>query len=146
MAGDGSQLSASRVANLAAAGILSAFESYQRDFMAISRRARGRFERRDWPGAVADAGERLDLYGAVIGQIESDVRRMLGARLADRLVWAGVKAVYSGMIGGRNDWEIAETFFNSVTRRVFTTGGVDGNLGFVYSDFEAPAEGGEAGC
>ena len=146
MAGDGSQLSASRVANLAATGILSAFESYQRDFTAISRRARGRFERRDWPGAVADAGERLDLYGAVIGQIEADVRRMLGARLADRLVWAGVKAVYSGMIGGRNDWEIAETFFNSVTRRVFTTVGVDGNIEFVDSDFEAPAEGGELLC
>src|SRR3989442_12277153 len=71
---------------------------------------------------------------------------MLGARLADRLVWAGVKAVYSGMIGGRNDWEIAETFFNSVTRRVFATVGVDGNIEFVDSDFEAPPEGGELLC
>jgi isocitrate dehydrogenase kinase/phosphatase len=146
MAGDGSRLSASRVANMAAAGILSAFESYQGDFRAISRRARGRFERGDWHGAVADAGERLDLYSKVIGQIEADVRRMLGARLADRLVWAGVKAVYSGMIGGREDWEVAETFFNSVTRRVFATVGVDRNIEFVDSDFEAPPEGGQLLC
>ena len=50
---------------------------------------------------------------------------MMGDRIDDRIVWVGIKAVYSGMIVERDDWEIAETFFNSVTRRVFTTVGVD---------------------
>ena len=56
-----------------------------------------------------------------------------------RLVWASCKAVYSGAIAGRDDWELAETFFNSVTRRVFATVGVDDNVEFVDSDFGAPA-------
>jgi len=33
-----------------------------------------------------------------------------------------------------------------VTRRVFSTVGVDGNIEFVDSDFEAPPEGGELLC
>lgn len=136
--GDG-VLSASRLANLAATAILEAFEGYHETFNGISRRAKGRFERRDWKGALADASERLDLYGRVIDDVEGRVRTMLGTRSADRLVWAGMKAVYSGMIGGRDDLELAETFFNSVTRRVFTTVGVDRNIEFVDSDFEAPS-------
>ncbi len=140
VAGDGSELSASRVANMAAGGILADFDSYQGAFRAVTRRARGRFEACDWQGAVEDAIERLDLYGRVIGQVEADVRRMLGNRVSDRLVWAGMKAVYSGLIAGRQEWEIAETFFNSVTRRVFATVGVDANIEFVDSDFGAPSE------
>lgn len=140
MLGDGSTaLSASRVANVAAPAILDAFEGSQESFNAISRRARSRFELRDWKGAAADATERLDLYGGAIDEIEAGVRTVLGARVTDRLLWAGMKAVYSGLIAGRADWELAETFFNSVTRRVFATVGVDSNIEFVDSDFAAPS-------
>src|SRR5262249_56170450 len=47
-----------------------------------------------------------------------------------------------GVIGGRTDWELAETFFTPVPRRVFTTVGVDSNIEFVDSDFAAPSVGG----
>jgi isocitrate dehydrogenase kinase/phosphatase len=138
--GDGATaLSASRVANVAAPAILDAFEGSQESFNAISRRAKSRFELRDWKGAAADATERLDLYGGAIDEIEAGVRTVLGARVTDRLLWAGMKAVYSGLIAGRADWELAETFFNSVTRRVFATVGVDSNIEFVDSDFAAPS-------
>src|SRR5262249_56335010 len=83
----------------------------------------------------------LDLYGRAIDAIEGGVRTMLGRRVSDRLLWAGMKAVYSGLIAGRTDWELAETFFNSVTRRIFTTVGVDSNIEFVDSDFAAPSAG-----
>ena len=131
-------LSASRLANLAAGAIAEAFDAYQNGFEAITRRALDRFERRDWSGALADAVERLDLYGDVIDRIERDMREALEIRTRDRLLWTGLKAVYSGLIAGRRDWELAETFFNSVTRRIFATAGVDPNIEFVATDFEAP--------
>jgi len=139
-------LSPSRLANVAANAVLEAFESYQDGFVSISHRARQRFSRRDWAGAVADDAERLDLYGCVIDQVEEHVRRTLGQRVADALVWTSTKAVYSGLITGREDWELAETFFNSVTRRVFATVGVDGDIEFVDSDFEAPSPDGGLAC
>ena len=131
--------SASRLANLAAPAIADAFEAYQDAFRSITRRSRGRFQRRDWHGAVADAVERLDLYGHVIGRLEREVREALGDLVTDRLLWAGMKAVYSGRIAGREDRELGETFFNSLTRRIFATVGVDPNIEFVASDFEPPS-------
>ena len=128
----------SRLAGQAAPAILGAFERHQEQFAEISRRARGRFERRDWKGALNDAAERLDLYGKVIDGVERDVRQLLGPRVLDRMPWAAIKAVYSSSIAGRPDLELAETFFNSVTRRVFATLGVDPNIEFVDSDFESP--------
>ena len=41
----------------------------------------------------------------------------------------------------RSDRELAETFFNSITRRVFTTVGVDQRIEYVDSDFDEPPPG-----
>jgi isocitrate dehydrogenase kinase/phosphatase len=131
-------LPASRLANIAVPAIVQGLENYDHAFAAITRRAGGRFERCEWKETVADAIERLDLYGNVVDETERLVRGMLGGRVNDRLVWASMKAVYSGLIANREDCELAETFFNSVTRRIFSTVGVDGNIEFVDSDFEAP--------
>ena len=131
-------LSASRLSNLTANAIVLAYDHHQERFEAITRGARARFEACDWQGAAADAAERLDLYSVIIDGLENSVRSDLGERVTDPIVWAGTKAVYSGLITGRDDWELAETFFNSVTRRVFATVGVNPDIEFVDSDFGAP--------
>ena len=136
-------LPASRLANLVTPAVLEALDLHQAGFQELTRRARNRFENRDWKGALEDATARLDLYGKVIGDLEQEVRDQLGQRVADRPVWTGIKAVYSGLIGSRPDWELAETFFNSVTRRIFATAGVDQNIEYVDSDFDPPATSGD---
>jgi isocitrate dehydrogenase kinase/phosphatase len=130
--------SASRLANDIAPAILDAFEEHQARFGEITRRARARFDARDWQGSIDDAVERLDLYAEVIGRIEGRVRDALGEATPDRDVWTGAKALYSRLVAEREDREIAETFFNSMTRRVFATVGVDANIEFVDTDVEAP--------
>jgi isocitrate dehydrogenase kinase/phosphatase len=118
--------------------IAEAFEDYRARFAALTRKAGRRFEQRDWPGAVADATERLDLYSSIIDRGEETVRSMLGRGVMDRTLWSEAKSEYSGLVAGRQDRELAETFFNSVTRRVFATVGVDGAIEFVDSDFDFP--------
>lgn len=132
------QLSDSRLANLAASLIFQAFTRFQAEFQAISARARQRFEQSDWHAMQTDAAARLDLYKQVVDPTLLSVRAQLGERGADRLVWAGIKAVYSGLIAGRDDWELAETFYNSITRRMFATVGVDPHIEFVDTDFDSP--------
>jgi isocitrate dehydrogenase kinase/phosphatase len=134
-------LSAGRLAGAVVPAIVAGFDGYQAAFIGITQRAKGRFERCDWRGAVADAAERLDLYGHVIDRLESEVRAALGERVADRHVWAAMKATYSGLIAHRPDYGLAETFFNSVTRRIFATVGVDRNIEFADSDFQPPPGG-----
>ena len=131
-------LSESRLANLAAQAICAAFDAYHARFRAITRRASSRFEQRDWRGLRADATERLDLYRQHVDPVVAEVRALLGERVEERLIWAGMKAVYSGLIADRGDWELAETFFNSITRRVFATLGVDPAIEFVDTDFDTP--------
>jgi isocitrate dehydrogenase kinase/phosphatase len=62
----------------------------------------------------------------------------MGVRLPERTIWTGIKAVYSSLIARSPAWEIAETFFNSLTRRVFATAGVNQAIEFVDTDFDAP--------
>ena len=109
------------------------FEAYHRDFLEVTRRARGRFERQHWPGALADARERLDLYARRIAAVVPDVRGVLGERVRDESLWTALRAAHSHVVLGHPAAEIAETFFNSVTRRIFQTVGI--NPAIEYLDF-----------
>ena len=128
----------SRLANLAAQAIREGFSEYRRRFRALTAASVVSFERRDWAQSRGDSQARLALYRQVVDAVEERVRGVLGERGNDRVVWVGCKAVYSGLIAERQDWDIAETFFNSITRRVFRTVGVDPLIEFVDTDFDAP--------
>jgi isocitrate dehydrogenase kinase/phosphatase len=128
----------SRLSNLGARRILDGFDEYSTRFRAINRRARRRFEERDWRGMQSDAAERLRLYTVVVERVVGSIEQLLGRRTDDPLVWVAIKAVYSGLISDRQDWELAETFYNSVTRKVFRTVGVAEHVEFVDSDFDTP--------
>jgi isocitrate dehydrogenase kinase/phosphatase len=122
----------------AAEAVDAAFRSYSEQFRAITRRAQARFERRDWPGTQSDALERLSLYRTVLNPLLDEVSDRLGSGVTDKSVWAEMRTLYSTLIAGRDDFDIAETFFNSVTRRIFDTVGVDPAIEFVDSDFVTP--------
>ena len=98
--------------------IYRAFSAYRSRFKEITRRAPIRFKNRDWHGVRADAIRRLDLYKDAVNRIEIDIRRLLADQVQEKNIWAVIKAAYSGMLIQNDDWELAETFFNSITRRV----------------------------
>ena len=131
-------LSDSRLSTFTAGRILTGFDEYMTRFGAFNHRAPTRFERADWRGVQADAVGRLKIYAHVVGQVVEDIRGMMGARIDDPMLWIAIKAVYSSLIADRQDWELAETFHNSVTRQVFDTVGVDDRIEFVDTDFDSP--------
>ena len=109
----------------AVASIHEAYDQYERGFEEITRRARARFEQRDWSGAQADTSERLQLYKTSLDAAVADVHDILEDAVMERTVWSAMKADHAARASQRPDAELAETFFNSVTRRVFSTVGVD---------------------
>ena len=131
-------LSDSRLSNLAAKVIVDSFVDFGDRYRIVTRRARIRFLEADWAGMAADASQRFDVYGQAVSEAIAGLGTLLGDRIENRHIWSLMKAVFSGLIAKRSDWEIAETFFNSVSRRVFTTVGVDENIEFVDSDFDSP--------
>lgn len=126
------------LARAAAREIHEAFALYQRSFKRITRCAQGYFEQRDWRGQERDSVARLDLYKRVVDRTVYDVRNLLGDATRSRGMWGEMRAAYSELVADRLDIELAETFFNSITRRIFTTVGVDPGIEFVDSDFALP--------
>jgi isocitrate dehydrogenase kinase/phosphatase len=131
-------LTDSRLAALCAEETRKALGEYEARFDAITRRARDRFLGRDWRGSYQDAAERLRLYSLVLDGLTNRVKALMGPRLRARGVWSATKAVYSSLSAQSIRWEVAESFFNSLTRRVFATEGVDQAIEFVDTDFDAP--------
>ena len=120
------------LARNAAAAIHGAFDDFHRDFKAITRQAQQRFEQCAWAAWQEDAVERLDLREQVIQRLVAGLRVMLGEQAASHSLWAAIKEAYARLINLRRDVEIAETFYNSVMRRILTTVGVEHNLEFVW--------------
>jgi isocitrate dehydrogenase kinase/phosphatase len=135
MHGDGAvtHASTSGLAQRGAELVWRGFERYRRDFLAITRRAKRRFEQQDWHAGQADAQERLGLYDRVIGEVVAEVRTLLGPFQRETAVWAGMREAHSQALLEQPAAEIAETFFNSVTRRIFHTVGI--NPAIEYLDF-----------
>jgi isocitrate dehydrogenase kinase/phosphatase len=128
----------SRLANLGAGIINKGYRNYRHQFTTITERAKTRFEFLDWIGMQRDTRQRLELYRTVVQEVVAEVRELLGDRVNDTLLWISIKAVYSGLSADRNDWELAETFFNSITRRIFASVGMDHQIEFKDSDFDTP--------
>ncbi|MEZ4270407.1 MAG: bifunctional isocitrate dehydrogenase kinase/phosphatase [Myxococcota bacterium] len=133
-----SQITDSRLANLGAKSILSGFADYVVQFEAVTRQAKGHFEQGAWLELHQDAARRLELYRRSLELLLQNILQLLGERLEDHVIWASMKAVYSGLIVDRADWDQAETFFNSISRKIFHTVGLNPQIEFVDTDFEAP--------
>ncbi len=116
----------------AVAAISSGWRQLATTFRAITARAQERFEARDWAAGRADATARLDAYPAVVRDTEQVLRQLLGDQVADRTLWHSIKAGYAEAIEGSRAQSLAGTFFNSVTRRIFDTSGVDPEIEFVF--------------
>ena len=139
-------LTDSRLAAISAQAVQEAFVDYEQRFHEITRRARDRFLSRDWAGSFDDAAARLRLYTEVLNGLTERIKTLLDARLCDRTIWTAIKAVYSSLIVNSPGWEIGESFFNSLTRRVFATEGVDQAIEFVDTDFDPPLDSGTDLC
>jgi len=129
----------SQLSNPGANAICKAFNAYRARFKEITRCAQSHFIDRNWQAMRTDATLRLELYREMVDRIENGIRQLLADHVQDKQIWADMKAAYSAMLVGNDAWELAETFFNSVTRRIFSTVGVDSNIEFVNTDFDTPA-------
>jgi len=119
------------------------FVEYRRRFDSITLRARPRFEGRDWRAFERDIVERIDVYESTVAAALAEVRTDLGNAAHERHLWNDAREVFARLITTRDDPQLAATYFNSVTRRVFATTGVDAAIEFLGEPaMPPPGEGG----
>ncbi len=124
--------------------IFEAFDRYNNNFRLITKRARTRFEAREWEGQHRDLAERIDLYEKAERRVVASLERTIGDKMRDPGLWRGIKAYFGERIQGYPDGEFAKTFFNSVTRRVFNTVGLDTEREFTLDLQQTTSESGPA--
>jgi isocitrate dehydrogenase kinase/phosphatase len=125
-------------AELLAERVIIGYRDYRRHFIDITRRAWRRFETRSWADAQDDARERILLYDVMVHQTLNAIHDQIGHGPPAAHDAARARTAFADWAAGRSDSEVAETFFNSVIRRLFGTVGVDPTIEFLADDLDDP--------
>ncbi|EOD54698.1 bifunctional isocitrate dehydrogenase kinase/phosphatase [Aeromonas molluscorum] len=99
--------------------ILQRFESFYSRFLEITQGSKSRFEHGDWLGVQLAGRERIRLYDHHVGATTALIRTMMGEQVATQDLLKRVKSAFSDLLPGCANFEVAESFFNSVYRRIF---------------------------
>ena len=121
----------SNPAQRAAALVADGFDDYNARFSDITRRARRRFERRDWKLAHTDATARIDLYEQCVRETLARLEALLEDRVRSRPLWRDARTAYAERIAALPDRELYKTFYNSLVRRFFLIDGVAPDVEFL---------------
>jgi len=122
----------------AAALIQEGFEAWFADFRRLTRRHAEHFARHDWIAGAEEDKERLTIYERHVQRTLARVRDALGQGARDRDAWAQTRGHFAALRADGPNVELAETFYNSITRRVFQTVGVDPYIEFVAEALTVP--------
>lgn len=113
--------------------ILEAYISYHGKYKRITKRARLRFEAKDWHGIQADSTERITLYSEMVAEAKEKLHELFGEATINRATWLETKVNFTHEIANFNTRNIAETFYNSVFRHAHNGKiGKDEELMFVH--------------
>jgi len=123
------------------------FVDFHDRFLAVTHRASGRFLSCDWAEHQIDATERLGLHKKLVNSAVDACRLTLCEDETEaRREWVATRLRYVELIARRIDLELAETFYNSVTRRLFGIVGLDPELEFLWlGPTSLPADDGTRG-
>ncbi len=116
-----------------AATIAEHFRAYNDEFGRITRRAALNFLAEDWQSAQRDAVERIELYERWVTRCLAAIAGELPQRLTDPPLWGDIKLAYDIIVARRPDSDFYRTFFNSVSRDLFGTVGVNTAVEFCAS-------------
>jgi isocitrate dehydrogenase kinase/phosphatase len=106
------------------------FRLYNEEFSRITRRAALNFLVEDWRAAQRDSIERIELYEQRVARCVAAVGSQLQAKRTDVELWREVKQLFETLVARRPDSDFYHTFFNSVTRDLFGTVGVNVDVEF----------------
>ena len=90
--------------------IYDGFIRYNNYFHRITRRARTRFEQKDWKGHQNDIVDRIDLYEKSVRRIALTLRRTLGPHLTNKALWREIRHYFADRLNQVPDNDFIKTF------------------------------------
>ncbi|MEM9455410.1 MAG: bifunctional isocitrate dehydrogenase kinase/phosphatase [Myxococcota bacterium] len=111
--------------------ICEGFDTFYAEFMRLTRAARTFFDAGDWLRLQEQQQARIDLYQRFVGDTLDSLTHLTRVRPRDLELWKQAHVDYADLVAGRVDVEVAETFFNAITRKIFNTVGVNAQIEFL---------------
>jgi len=120
--------------------ILNGFRSYFADYLNSTLSAKARYEKADWHGVRQANVERLELYKDKITQTVQYLEMVTNKDIANLSLWSEAKKAYTQLVFNFPNFEIAETFFNSVFSDIHDHDKISDDIIYVLSSqlLEAP--------
>ena len=120
--------------------VLNGFRSYFADYLNSTLSAKARFEKADWHGVQQANVDRLELYKTKIAQTVMYLGMVTNKDIANRELWIEAKKAYTQLVFNFPNFEIAETFFNSVFSALHDHDKINDHIIYVLSSqlIEAP--------
>ena len=120
--------------------ILNGFRSYFADYLNSTLSAKARFEKADWHGVQQANVERLELYKLKVAQTIQYLEMVTNKDIANLDLWSEAKKAYTQLVFNFPNFEIAETFFNSVFSDIHDHDKISDHIIYVLSSqlIEAP--------
>ncbi|CAM3348014.1 bifunctional isocitrate dehydrogenase kinase/phosphatase [Halomonas lysinitropha] len=123
-----------------AATVLHGFDEYRSRFKQITADASRRFRDAAWREAQKASAERIDLYDEKVQETLARLRRTFDSDLLTGFeCWREARQHYAELIDQRLDYELAETFFNSIFCSLFHHRHIHNDWMFVYSSRDRAA-------
>lgn len=99
--------------------ILNGFDAYFADYQNYTLGAQSRFERADWQAVQRSANKRLKLYKKKVIESAETISSIVGDDIYETELWREAKQQFSEIVQTHHNFEIAQTFFNSVYGYIF---------------------------
>jgi len=99
--------------------ILNGFDAYFADFQNMTLGAKARFETANWQAVHKAHYDRIELYKTKVDQVCELVRGVTSKNINDIAIWRQARNAYAQLVQGHINYEIAETFFNSIFCCIF---------------------------
>jgi len=112
--------------------IIVGFDKSYRLFSRITAGAQDRFERSDWLASQQAIKDRITIYEQSLNDAVTEIYQRIHPGKQDNAFWLATKEHYSRFLANHPQFELAETFYNSVIGRVFKHQKIDNNMMFVY--------------
>ena len=111
--------------------ILNGFDKSYRWFTRITRGAQDRFEQGQWKSTQLAVKERITIYEQSLSDIVAEIYQQVHVHQQDDEFWIALKQHFTLLLDRHPQYELAETFFNSVIGRLFRHRKIDDGMMFI---------------
>jgi isocitrate dehydrogenase kinase/phosphatase len=118
-------------ARLVAGVLIEGFDKHYRLFRAASAHAKEQFEAGAWADLQHAVQDRIRFYDERVKECVDRLRGTFDVESLSDETWRDAKLYYIGLLVDHNQPELAETFFNSVIKRILQRSYYDNELVFV---------------